>query len=521
LERRFERALYAMAVVVTLVTVLRPFWVATYPPLTDLPFHAAQTSVFRHYLDPSYHFREQFELSPIAVPYVSSYVLGALFMLVMPAVPAVKAATATMLLAVPAGLAVLAWGMKKTPLLGLLGLPFVWGNLTHWGFINFVSSLGIFAAVLGVSFRVLDRPSRRLAITLGGLLILLFFTHVFRYPYAIVALGIATLATYPFTKRLTRLVVPALPSLTLFSVFWMVRPKAVGSTDMKLDFDFARREQLLDYVIGSFADPAEAEVAKNHLIVAGFIAVLAIGYRLLAGWRPRLSWSFEMATTAVVVACVGVVLVGYFTLPMEIGIWWYVFPREATAALYLSMALVPDAGAPATGRSWASAAHPWVQTASAALMTWSAWSASALTARHYEVFDRATRDFAAITTEIPPAPRLLYLVFDHGGSTRRQTPFLHLPAYVQAERGGHLSFHFAMWDASPVRYRTDAEAIVPPPVPLRWEWQPAQFRVKKHAPFFDWFLVRSRSDPTHLFADDPEIQPVRHEGTWWLYRRER
>ncbi|NUP11378.1 MAG: hypothetical protein HOW73_35475 [Polyangiaceae bacterium] len=499
-----------MAVVVGVVTVLRPFWAATYPPMTDLPFHAAQTSIFRHYFDPSYHFREQFEITPLAVPYVSSYLLGALFMLVLPAVPAVKAATAVMLLAVPGGLAVLAWGMRKSPILGMLGLPFVWCNLTHWGFINHMAALGIFAAVLGLTLRVLEEPTRRLQIALGGALVLLFFTHVFRFPYAVASMGIATVLFYRRTKRIRPIVIAALPSLVLFSIFWFVRPKAV-SGGVTLTFEWARREKLFDYVIGTFADPAEAQVAKLHLVMVVMFAVVAAALHFAT--RPRTErsareTSFAWLATAAVGGALVVMLVGYFVLPMEIGIWWYVFPREATSVLYLAMALVPD-----LPRSI------WAKGVAVAAFSWSAWSASTVVARNYEVFDRATRDFSRIIESIPQGPRLLYLVMDHSGSTRLQTPFIHLPAYVQAERGGFLSFHFAMWDASPARYRRDPDATVPPPVPLRWEWQPSQFRVERHGPFFNWFLVRSRSDPGRLFGRDPSIEEVRHEGTWWLYRR--
>lgn len=505
--------LYAFAGVVTLVTVLRPFWAATYPPLTDLPFHAAQTSVFRHWFDSSYHYREQFELSPMAVPYVTSYVLGAIFMLVLPAVQAVKAATAVMLLAVPIGLAILSWGMRKTPLLGLAGLPFVWCNLTHWGFINFVSALGMFAAVLGLTMRVLDRPTRRTQIALGALLVLLFFTHVFRYPYALAGVALVTGALYPVTKRFRPVMIPTLPSLALFGIFLAVRPSAVGGGEGSLGLDLSRRDQLLDYVIGSFTDPAEASVAKSHLIIVALVGIVSFAFwvRTRVVTRtdlPPREGRFAGLCAIAVAGCVAMCLVGYFTLPMQIGIWWYVFPREATAALFLSMALLPDLPE-----------LPIAKAASSLLFAGSAWAVSSVVVRNYEVFDRSTQDFEAITESIPPAPRLLYLVFDHSGSTRRQTPYIHLPAYVQAERGGHLSFHFAMWDSSPVRYRRDPDAIVAPKVPLRWEWQPSQFRVREHGPFFDWFLVRSKTDPTRLFQADPTIEPVRHEGTWWLYRR--
>lgn len=506
-------ALYAAAIVITLLAVLRPFFAATYPPMTDLPFHAAQTSIFAHYGDPSYHFREQFELTPLAVPYVSSYVLGAFFMLFMPAVAAVKTATAIMLLMVPLGLAVLAWGLRKSPLLGLAGVPFVFCNLTHWGFINFVSSLGIFAATLGLGVRVLDRPSLRTQIALGVSLLGLLFTHVFRFPYALAGLGAAAVLFYPATKRVRPLLWPMLPALVAFAGFLAVRPAAVGSK-LKLALDTTRLHGFFNLVVGSFLDEDEPRVAKQHLAIVAVVVFATIAWRIaqarkggsraLVGDDAR----FAAAGAALVTGCVLACVLGYVLLPMEIGVWWYVYPREATAALYLSMALMPDLPRAV-----------WFRALSVAALSWSALAVSRVVVRNYEAFDQTTRDFTAIVESIPKGPKLLYLVFDHTGSTRTATPYIHLPAYVQAEKGGFLSFHFAMWGASPVKYREGAGAAVPPAVPLRWEWQPNLFDVRRHGPFFDWFLVRSTRDPGALFRADKSIRLVRHEGTWWLYAR--
>ena len=47
---------------------------------------------------------------------------------------------------------------------------------------------------------------------------------------------------------------------------------------------------------------------------------------------PNLVRMFEATASAVVLSCVLGLLLGYLVLPMEIGVWWYVYPREATAA---------------------------------------------------------------------------------------------------------------------------------------------------------------------------------------------
>src|ERR1700733_12290372 len=103
-------------------------------------------------------------------------------MLVLPVMPAMKIAAGAMLLLLPAGLAVMFHGMKKSPLLGLSGLMAVWCPLTHWGFLNFLGALGLFAMVVGASLLAAERPSRGRLAGLLAALVALYFTHLFRYP---------------------------------------------------------------------------------------------------------------------------------------------------------------------------------------------------------------------------------------------------------------------------------------------------------------------------------------------------
>ena len=135
-------------------------------------------------------------------------------------------------------------------------------------------------------------------------------------------------------------------------------------------------------------------------------------------------------------------------------------------------------------------------------------------------FHQSTADFRAVAAQVAPAPKLLYLVFNHDGTARHNTPFIHLPAWIQAEKGGALSFQFVGWNFYPIRYRNDP-LNVPPPVPDRWEWTPGRYRHETNGAWFNEFLIRSHRDPAYLFARDPSVVPVAQTGTWWLYRRKR
>ncbi len=494
--------------------ILWPLFSARYPPITDLPFHAAEASIFAHYGDPSFHFREQFELHPLAVPYMSMYVVGALLMHVASAITAIKIAAAVMLALLPIGLAVLFHAMNKTPLLGIVGLAVVWCTLTHWGFLNFVGALGLFCMAVGFALLVVDRPTRARRLGLALTMLAVFFTHIFRFPFAICAVLGAAIVMAPITGRIRPVLLPLLPSLVLFAIWWVVRPSALQASLGPLAVHTERLAEAPRLLAGGFNDPAEPQAF--HGVERAFVAVamVAVGVASISRfgrYSPR-EWAKVASSTFVVAACAAVFLGLFLTLPMQMGLWWYVYPREATAALFVALGAFPD-----LPKSF------WLRLPLLAALALPLAGVARVVEKNYAPFDRATADFDQVIQKIPKAPKLLYLIFDHKGSTRQTTPFMHLPAYVQAEKGGWLSFHFAVWGTSPVRYRSPTEpgAVVPPPVPLRWEWTPQVFDVKKHGAFFDWFLVRAERAPGSLFQRDPSISEVAHSGTFWLYRRDK
>jgi hypothetical protein len=517
-----------LAVAAAIAVVAWPLSLVTYPPLTDLPMHAAQTGALRHFWDPSFRFQDQFDLHPVGTPYLSVYAVGAFAMLFFSASVAVRIATAVALLTLPAGVAVLAWGMRKSPLLGLAAAPIAWCHLVHWGFLNFVTAIGIDAMVVGLALRLVDAPSRRLQIALAAALVGVFFSHIFRFPFAICgAAGAALLAACAKTeasgwgprikdvsRRALVVVAPMVPSLALFAWFWTHRSTTTSPSSFDLDLDLGRASEVVPYLVAGFRDPAELASARITLgVLVGVVAATIVARVSVAPAAPAADASDRRFRRFAIAAVVGNLLAfgfGYFALPMEVPNWWFIYPREATAGLVFAMALLPDI--------------PRIRGARAVVVAALAFGGlyfARVPARHFEAFEQKTADFRRIVTKIPRAPRLLYLVFDHGGSARLVTPWVHLPAWVQAEKGGWLSFHFALFMTSPFRYRTDPDGIVPPRMPQRWEWEPQNFDVLRDASGFDWFLVRSGESPDWYFVGDEEIVPVAKDGTWWLYRREK
>ncbi|MCZ6806184.1 MAG: hypothetical protein O7F08_04470 [Deltaproteobacteria bacterium] len=488
-----------------------PFWAADYPMMTDFPFHTASASVFRHYSDPGWHFQEQFVFQPLAVPYISLYGLAALFMLVLSPIAATKLAAALLLALMPIGLMVLCWGMRKSPFLGLWGLVPVWGVLSHWGFVNFLAAIGLFALSIGLALRLVDRPTPKLQGWLIACLLFLFFTHVFRLPFALGSLLIVGLMMRGRVNSLKGLAIPFSIAAALFIFWWFARAGEI-SLDIRWVWppDWSRFSEAGTYLSDVFVsdDDAKAFRRTGLFFLLTAVVLFAIAIVRLRSW-PNDSWI--LAAHGVVVAVILISLALYVTLPMEIGPWWYVYPRELTVAVFLLPALLPNL----PRKTWAHLGFVvWTAIAIAPI--------SEATAEAHREFGTTTMHFREIVRELPRGPKLLYLVYDHHGSRAKNSPYIHLPAYVQAERGGWLSFHFADLGHSPLRYRSrqDPNAIVPPKMPVRWEWSPQLFQLDEHGSFFDWFLVRRMSSPDSLFAADPSIRRVAHFEDWWLYHRQ-
>ncbi|HEX4335330.1 MAG TPA: hypothetical protein VH062_05415 [Polyangiaceae bacterium] len=516
-----DPVLVLAALAVAGYVVVFPFTEAHYPPLTDLPFHAAQASILRHYFDPAYHFREQFTLHPLEAPYVSMYVIGAALAFVMPIAAATKAMSIAMLALVPAGLAVLLRGMKKSPLWAVLGLGLVWCTCTQWGFLSYMGATGLLAMSTGLALMVVDEPTRTRKVMLGVTLVAIFFTHVYRFPFAIAGALAAGAFVFPVTRRFSGLIRPLVPSLLLFVLWIAIRPSALSPGFMQLGFHPERFGYVFEHLFGAYLPqdgfPATAEGSAEHVAgvlfftFAALAAVVTFALRALRR-EPRTtaeeaSWDRRVNAFALLYA--GGLFVLFLTLPLEVGQWFFVYPREIVGVALFLIAALPELPRARADRA-----------AVVALMSLAVVPMTHFVTKRFREFDAATADFRAIVADTPAAPRLLYLVYTFAGSNKRASPFLHLPAWVQAEKGGALAFHFAQWGLYPVRYRV-MSPNVPPAFAPGFEWNPQYFDVLRDGPWFDTFLVRHDLEPHELFDRDPTVHRVDHQGTWWLYRRSR
>jgi len=260
--------------------VSAPFWVADYPMMTEFPFHAASSSVFRHYTDPGWHFHEQFAFQMLAVPHVTLYALAATFMIVLPPIAATKLAAALLLALLPVGLMVLCWGLRKSPFLGLWGLVPVWGVLGHWGQVDFLAALGLFAMTLGLALRAVDRPSTRI------------LTQAYRFPFALVMVLLVGVVMRGRVENVRALLIPLGVGTALFIVWWLTRAELfVPKVNWVWPPAWHRMQDAPIYTVDIFTGNDDTELFRRTGLLFGLTALLLliVAVARLRSW-PRGSW---------------------------------------------------------------------------------------------------------------------------------------------------------------------------------------------------------------------------------------
>lgn len=498
-----------VALLVLGALVVRPLWLCEYPPLTDLPQHALATSVIAHLHDPAMRYDEVYAVDLFGRPTAAFYLVAAGLTEVLPLRAAVKGAVAVAMLSVPLGLFLLLAASRKDPALAVLGIVPLFGTLLHWGFVNYLLAAGVYLATLAAIVHDLDapRPARAALVVLASLL--LFFTHVWGVAVlAATGVPLALVAARGLRGRV-RALAPLVPCGVLSMAWWAFARPPVAETGppLHLALETGRATHLLDDLAGGLSGPGLALAMRwGALAVLGIAGLCALDLFLrpvlprfrAPGVRPLGRLDLALLTLPLVH------FVLYLVLPMDVGGWWFVYPREAFFVAITLPAALPEP-----------ALRPVQILAVVLAVVASPWPADEA-ARRWPEMDRWTAGFDEVAERIPRGSGVMALV----AATRAPGPYaplLHFGAWANALRGGHPAWSFAVFGASPVYHPPGKE---PPRLPVRWEWTAtSQFRFESHGRGWDHFLV-GHAPVTRLFRGhlgrDVEVVVKRHE---WAYVR--
>jgi hypothetical protein len=486
-----------------------PAWIVRHPPLQDLPLHVATTRVLHSFHDPAFGFDGSFELTLGRTQYLSYYLLASALAYVTGIHVANVLAVSAYLAGTPLAAMLLCRALGKDERLAIFTVPLLVNVMFALGLLPFLLGVPILLAALAASVAWLDEirgPRRRerlraLGVAVGGLSLLLFFTHVF--PFGLFGLGFA--AMFPWRRPRAWLLagLPVVPALGA-TAWWLAFTPSGAIARASGDDTVAPLDEALRNLDKWTMDVFKDTTDEKWLVALAIAALLAWG--LSQGDEDR-ARPAARALVAVPIACVLL----YFRAAQDRGPVWLVAQRFPILG---AMALVPLLRFPRGGARGAVATVAATVVAVGSIMN---------VCRHYVAFERdEVGNIDGAIAQIPPRARVASLVFDKYSSVVNWGPFVHFGSYYQAARGGVVEFTYAGFAHWPLSFKPGAwppHAGLPPDSkpPRDWEWRPEDVPVQGELyPWYDYVLERGDG-----FHPPPATFHLKwRDGKWAVWERD-
>jgi MFS family permease len=459
-----------------------------YLPMTDLPQHYAMVSILRHHGDPAYDFAHRYTFDFLGRPYATVYWLGAALAWVMPLGAAMHVLVIVCTLAPFVG--TYAWlratGRSRSWLLAVI--PFAFGSLWHWGFLNFLLGTGLFLGGLAVVVYASQAPSRRRAIALLVVSIVALFTH---FHGLVMLLAFAPVVAWAYLgdraspRVMARVLSPLAPSAVAAVAFVLLTWSQAEGAWVRLNPGLRERlDRFPEFLGAGLRDPWPLA----GLVAFALLAALGMALGDPAPPAKRERWAFAF----VFAAQIGM----YLFLPLNTNTATYVSARHALLVVLTALPLLPAL----TG-----VGAIVVRAIAGAVCL----AGLAVNAQSMACFDREARDFEPVLEAMQPGRRVASLIYARSSAcgTPRSFPYLHFAGYYQAARGGDLAHSFAVVWNVPMRYRSDYPRYA---FDERLEWAPDMFGPNELA-HFDYVLVRGSRVPRL-----PGVRVAASSGAWTL-----
>jgi hypothetical protein len=467
-----------------------PFLVVEFPPITDLPQHAAQVRLFQEaWNDPNGPYRIQW-FTPYSLQYA---VLAAAWLAVGPAAAGRIGMLAIGVLWVTAA-HLIAWRRGRPPAAAALASVLFFAHTMYWGFYSFSLGWPVFAFwwlfTTGPRRDEVRWANAPLALAAG---MLLYVTHALWFAAAVLWLAVSTVAfRVPLRAALVRAV--GVAPVVMAAAIWYPQLAANGFTSItvwgttpsgRLSFSW-----LVDAMLGGMRGPAEPGIAALVLLWMVVTVIRRPGTPAEPGADRELLLAAAM----------------FFALALTL-------PDQHTNTIRFAARWVPAA---ATLLLLGLPGVRWRPAIAGGLALGAVATVSLGTAVAWRQFERVEMSgLGESLAALPERPRVLGLDFVKTSDIVNGRPYLQAFAYAQVLRGGTLNFSFAEFAPSLVVFRSTPHG--------RWthglEWYPEWFR-PADLMHFDHALVNADGDLHGRFSALPGVSPVTAEGQWRLYRIE-
>ena len=468
-----------------------PVLASTYPPMVDMPQHAAQIESVRGYLQGRWAFAELFELK-LFTPYWLGYGVAYLLSGAVGIVWGTKLTVAAAACALPWAIARFCNRAGTDPRWNWLFLLLPFGYAYDWGFLNFYVALPFAFLFLHAVLEHRDASSGKTWVAILLWLHFLFFAHVLVTAFSCVIALLLLGEPWQGARQWIRRSLPVLGVLPVTLAWTATTFGNVGAVGLSHTF--------WDHGLHRLVNLPPMLVAAPTNFPGYLVALFALAAPWLTGARPAHPWRW---------------------LPFAFYLAWMLFFAHHIFGNSHTYQRFGNMGLPLyllCFRPAAGAAHPRRNTIAALGAVVVAISMLGWATIRAAVFNAETRAYSNVMAAAQPGRRVLMLTMDSSSRASDAPLLLHFPAWYQAEHGGLAEFSFARFDVTPLSYR-DPEASR---IGIGFEWRPNTFNWAAHkGELYDYIVVRSPMDQSAaLYAiSDCRVSLLANEGPWWLYAR--
>lgn len=473
-----------------------PLWVGHYPPMADIPQHAAQIAAIKGLLQGDWPFAELFELRWFT-PYWLGYGLVLALSFAIGVLPSLKLVLALSMAALP-------WsavrfcrkaGVDARLTWLLLLMPF--GFAYYWGFLSFMVAMPLGFLFLSSALDLREKTDGRIWLKMALWVHALFFAHLLIAAFCCIVAGLMLVSPWQGIRSWLRRVSPLFAVLPV-ALLWLattLTDSAQANEPVQWGLRLAMRLQyFLPRMIGSPDVP-----------VVSLLGLLILALPFLAGSRFATSpgrW-LPFAFYIVFELFFPVSIMGNSFTASRFGVFG--------VPLYL-LCFVPvhSSVANTQPRHPNRLVGPLAAAIAILMLGWHTLRAS--------IIDIQSKGYSEVVARADPGKRMLSLIFQHGSMASSAPVFMHFPAWYQAEHNGLTEPSFARAYAIPLQFRDRAGSAIEQgfgwrPDIFDWEWH--------HGERYDYFLTRSGADPGAWLIGKSgcRLRLVSRSGQWRLYEQ--
>jgi hypothetical protein len=429
-SRRLTVVLFVCSAALALVPIL-----PAYLPLVDFPQHVALHAIWNNIADPAFHLNGRFRVTlstPYALPHLAAHAAARF----LGPEGGLRAVLVLSLVGFPLAALFLLREFDRPPEIALAAFPAALSFVYWYGFVSYVMSLPLILLGIALARRCAVSGRLRDGAILTLLALLTVATHAFAFLVLLLLGGIAALATTRAFSRLA-LVAAALAPGVVWSVIWTVSSSAeVSAEPLKTSYGPLRErlQILLGSAFGSYT-------LDRRVLTIALASAAVFGAALWLSRRPAPAAGDARGRRALGLVAVAAIC-GSLLCPQVFMNTWGLWERVPPIAFVAFAGALP----------WPTAAE--TRARLAAGLAAIALFASGTALAQGLAFSEQAKGIRELAEELPRGARVMWTACGEEQPWRRATPsFKHFGAYVQAARGGDLSYSFAHFHHMVVRYR--------------------------------------------------------------------